>query len=425
MSNFSLMIPGLPDEWRQMQSGALYWLNSEQRETAVQLCGQLLAGLSVEQRVILLDAAGHPQPVLDSLPADAGPGELWPVQIIDRDLQAALRVLARDLQRRCAPRRQLLVLLAPTTAFEGFSDAQLQHWCRQMGAWLGARDCTLLILAYGAPHRLSSRLLPGNADLGGLVQLYRARGSLQYLLHFWHHPLGVCARSEVALWEAEGQLAARAQDTVSTADPAAGDLQRCLAMRAVLEGAPALSEHWQLFDDEDELMAAALQSSAASVMLAIDSNEAVGAQAAQLYRLRRLRGNALKIVVRELSPCLRYLDEQLLLSCGASLIVPCGTPLPRFLTLLDSLQGQVWNRTLPDDFALALRQLQPPAVRGLLAAEDFCRTVDHLLAQARQAEVSHLLLRLVPVPGLAPAQHAGERPRQHLSSGLAGAVHRP
>lgn len=143
-------------------------------------------------------------------------------------------------------------------------------------------------------------------------------------------------------------------------------------------------------------------------MLAIDSNEAVGAQAAQLYRLRRLRGNALKIVVRELSPCLRYLDEQLLLSCGASLIVPCGTPLPRFLTLLDSLQGQVWNRTLPDDFALALRQLQPPAVRGLLAAEDFCRTVDHLLAQARQAEVSHLLLRLVPVPGLAPAQLVGQ-----------------
>ncbi|MCL7462377.1 cellulose biosynthesis protein BcsE [Pseudomonas sp. NW5] len=407
MSGFPLTIPSLRDEWQQLQQGGLYWLNAEQRDTAVQLCSQVLAGLGHAQRVILLDTAAHPERLLERLPTDAGPAEVWPVQIIGRDLRAALQALTRDLQRRGRPHGQLLVLVIPTEAFDAFHDASLQRWCRETRSWLQARDCTLLVLGYGAAHRLSGRLLACSADLDGLVQLYRARGSLQYLLHFWRHSGGVHARNEVALGEEQGQLCARAE-SVLPADPAAEDLQRCLALRAVLEGAPPLSEHWQLFDEPAELLAVAQQSSAASVILAIDSNDAVATLAEQLYQLRRLRGHALKIVVRELSPCLRYLDEQLLLSCGASLIVPCGTVLARFLTLLDSLQGQVWNRTLPDDFAQALRQLQPPSVRGLLAVEDFCRTVDHLLEQARLAEVSHLLVRLQPVPGLEPAQLIGQ-----------------
>ncbi|MGM3214081.1 BcsE family c-di-GMP-binding protein, partial [Klebsiella pneumoniae] len=80
-------------------------------------------------------------------------------------------------------------------------------------------------------------------------------------------------------------------------------------------------------------MPAALQAREATVVLAITENAQVDALARLLHRLRRERGNALKLVVRELQPCLRYADERLLMQCGGSLVVPADTPLPRLLTL--------------------------------------------------------------------------------------------
>ena len=51
------------------------------------------------------------------------------------------------------------------------------------------------------------------------------------------------------------------------------------------------------------MLPAALQAREATVVLAIDENAQVDALARLLHRLRRERGNALKLVVRELQPC--------------------------------------------------------------------------------------------------------------------------
>ncbi|MFY1079425.1 BcsE family c-di-GMP-binding protein, partial [Escherichia coli] len=95
-----------------------------------------------------------------------------------------------------------------------------------------------------------------------------------------------------------------------------------LAQTEVLEGAPPLSAAWRLYDGWGGLLPAALQAREATVVLAIDENAQVDALARLLHRLRRERGNALKLVVRELQPCLRYADERLLMQCGCSLVVP-------------------------------------------------------------------------------------------------------
>lgn len=408
LSMYSLAIPHLWEEWAQLRRGGLYWLTCERADEAVRVCRQLLDSLSAAQKAILLTRDLPPATLLADLPASRGPGELWPVELLGRDPAAALRVMARDLQRRCAPRRQLLLLLAPSASWDAFDERALRDWCARLAAWLAQRECTLLVCSHGEPQGLVARLLPCNEALAGLAQLYHGRGSLHYLLHFWRNDLAVRAGGEVALVEDDGRLCCRPETERGSPGPASSDLQRCLAARAVLEGAPPLSEHWQLFDDDASLLAAALQASAASVILRIDSNAQVGELARQIYLLRRQRGRALKVLVRELSPCLRYLDEQLLLVCGASLIVPYGTALSRFLTQLDSLQGQSWNRVLPDDFETTLRQLRPPPLRGVLSAGAFRRAVGEIFAAGQYGEVSHLLLRLQPVAGLSLAQILGQ-----------------
>jgi cellulose biosynthesis protein BcsE len=120
--------------------------------------------------------------------------------------------------------------------------------------------------------------------------------------------------------------------------------------------------------------------------------------------LRQLRGNALKLVVREMAPTLRYQDEQLLLACGASQIVPFGASLSRFLTMVDSIQGYVWRRHLPADFDALLARLRPLPVCGLVAPRAFAEAVQQMWHGHRNGEIVHQLLVLRPVPGLSPLQ---------------------
>lgn len=406
--SFSLAIPNLWDEWAQMRRGGFYWQVCERIGEADALCRQLLAGMAESQRAMLLTCGRHPDQVLSALPAELGPGELVPGEFSERHALKALRALPRDLQRRHVPRDTLLLLSVPATVWGGFDDLQLARWCRELSAWLARQSCTLLLYSYGEPQVVAARLLGCNDSLSGVAQLYRGRGGLRHLLHFWRNDLGVRAGGEATLIEEGGRLVCLPESERGGPGAEASDLQRCLAARAALEGGPPLSEHWQLFDDEAALLAAAMRASAASVILCISDNARVGELARQLHALRRQRGRALKIVVRELAPCLRYADEQLLLVCGASLIVPYGTALSRFLTLLDSLQGQSWTRSLPGDLERTLERLRPPPLRGLLPAQRFVAVVRETLEAAGSRELSHLLLRLRVVDGLGLPQVLGQ-----------------
>ena len=138
------------------------------------------------------------------------------------------------------------------------------------------------------------------------------------------------------------------------------------------------------------------------------------ALARTLHEIRQARGVELKLVVREMAPCLRYRDEQLLLAGGATLIVPHGSHLSRFLTLLESIQGQVWQRNGSDDFEALLERLRPLPLSGLLGAAGFAEAVRQMWSGRDRGEISHQLLRLAPREGLDLAAAAGQmRLRRH------------
>ncbi|GAB3379805.1 cellulose biosynthesis protein BcsE [Azotobacter armeniacus] len=408
MSLFSLSIPHLWEEWAQMRCGGLYWLVCEQADEVDRLCLQVLAGMRCSQRVVLLVCGRRPDAIHAALDDHEGPGELIPYEFAEPRAKAALNTMPRDLQRLLAPRGVLLMLVVPSSVWSEFGDRELHDWCRRLREWLDRRACTLLVVNSGKSQSIASRLLACNDSLAGLAQLYHGRGGIRYLLHFWRNALGVRAGGEVGFERVGDRFVCRPETEQGGSGPTASDQHHYLAPRAVLEGAPPLSEHWRLFDDVAVLLAAAMRSTASSVVLGIGSNEQVSELARHVYALRRQRGKALKLVVRELAPCLRYLDEQLLLICGASLIVPHGVGLSRFLTMLDSVQGQTWTRTLPTDFEGALDYLRPPSLRGLLPTPKFVAVVRDIIEQAPGREVSHLLLRLRVAAGLDLSQVLGQ-----------------
>ncbi|MFS9668907.1 BcsE family c-di-GMP-binding protein, partial [Klebsiella pneumoniae] len=95
-----------------------------------------------------------------------------------------------------------------------------------------------------------------------------------------------------------------------------------------------------LFDTNDEVFNAGRTAQAATVLFSITQNTQIEQLGRYIHTLRRQRGTALKIIVREQTPSLRATDERLLLSSGASLVIPSSASLSRCLTLIESVQNQ-------------------------------------------------------------------------------------
>ncbi|WP_449434821.1 cellulose biosynthesis protein BcsE [Pseudomonas putida] len=389
-----LAIPGLGAEYGQFHEQGLYWLACDTAEDASILCRQVLGAMPEQTRAALISDARGIRDVLSGLDADCGPAEL---RLYEADARATLRLLD-DLPRLDVAGR-VLVTLVPTAFWDG---GKVEQWCRDLRqAALGA-GALLLVISEGQSVWLIERLRAFNQALDGLAQLYRGQGGVRYLQHFWSNRLGVVGTQDIELALHEGGFAivGRPQPLAD----AGGDELLCLAQSQVLEGAPAISEHWKLFESVGELGAKASLAVSATVIFAMDGGQRLDVLARQLHTLRQLRGNALKLVVREMAPTLRYQDEQLLLACGASQIVPFGATLSRFLTMVDSIQGYIWPRRLPADFDALLARLRPLPACGLVAPRRFAEAVQQMWHGVRNGEIMHQLLVLRPAPGLTPLQ---------------------
>jgi cellulose biosynthesis protein BcsE len=384
----------------------MYWLDCSTLEHADLVGAGVLSAAETVATAVVIGMGRSPQPMLDRLDPAQGPVRTKVYQVPRADLQTAFTALQPDLARATGRHPALCVVQLPAALLDALDEAALARWCQRLKQWALTHGSTVLLLSHGDAATLAPRLVPLNRYCAGVAQLHPHRGALQYLVHYWANTLGVVAHREFRVEMAGNQLhCVAAEDAVAQTGLVheGNDRFLYLAHAAVLEGAPPFSPAWRLYDSWSTLVAPALQAQAASVLFGISENAQVDDLARALYRLRGERGNALKLVVREMAPCLRYADERLLLECGANLIVPPSTLLPRFLTLLETVQGQRWQGVLPDDPARLIRAHRPPDVGGIVSAMQFRQIVGALLA-AEDQRVESALLVLQPVAGLRPEQ---------------------
>lgn len=379
-----------------LRQGGLYWVALDLQSDADILARQFLSALTEQHLATLVSADIDPQTVVESMGADCGPSalRLFAVPGSGR-AHTFLKALTTDLHRVNLARDSYLVLMLPATSLERFTYLELKRWCENTRQWLVKRNCTLLVLCSDQAPQLHDKLLDLNEQLSGLAQLYRQDGGVRYQLNFWHSELGVCAAQAFDLNVIGGAFALSQSQLSRPAQVRTDDQRIYLTQRAVLEGAAPLSEQWRLFEKRSDLLEQAAHARAASVIVALESNGEVEPLARQLHQLREQCGVALKIIVREMEPCLRYRDERLLLACGANLIVPANTQLANFLSMVDSAQGQTWHYRQTPDFQSLFERLRPPAQRGLLPPREFIALLDQVYNGA-SGELVHQLLSLRP-----------------------------
>lgn len=389
-----------------LNDGRLHWIMAEKASDAALLTRQVIGNMAAGQRAAMIADAARQRHALADLPADAGPGELLALTLTPDHFEAMLQRLDSELDRSGNMRTRYILLNLPTQAWERLAGPRLSSWLTRIGAWLLERRATLLIISDGVSDALSEGLLRLSHCLAGFASLTQTPSGTRLYLHHWQNERGMTSARQFALrHQADGfQLTACGELGEVLEHP---DQGRFYAERSVLEGVHNLSTQWRLFESRAALLTHAETARAASILFAITDNEQVDQLAHQLNGLRRTCGNQLKLIIRETAPCLRYRDEQLLLAGGASLVVPFGTSLPRFLTMVESAQGHIWQRQLSDIDA-SLDKLKPLPLRGQLSPRRFAEAAQEMWAGSTTGEIVHQLVRLQPVPGLSLEQVLGQ-----------------
>ncbi|WP_262198580.1 BcsE family c-di-GMP-binding protein, partial [Escherichia coli] len=102
---------------------------------------------------------------------------------------------------------------------------------------------------------------------------------------------GVSARQQLSVQQQNG-IWTLVQSEEAEIQPRS-DEKRILSNVAVLEGAPPLSEHWQLFNNNEGLFNEARTAQAATVVFSLQQNAQIEPLARSIHTLRRQRGSAM------------------------------------------------------------------------------------------------------------------------------------
>lgn len=404
--HYSLGIEALWAEYAALRCPGVYALLADREADAIQLACGLLAAMDDAERADFVRVDGEPEHWLAGLDASLGPGALHRWTLPAADSLQALAGLPEELARGWRRRRgkpRLVLLGVAAQALEAFDAASLARWCRHWHDWTRAHRACLVMIVHG-PRSLAlrDRLHPHNDVLDGLAHLQPTAGEGRYLVVHWRSDWGVCGGRDLTLasqppgWRLVNSLTRE----VSVGD----DEHLVLAQQDAVQGHAVPGEHWRLYAEAREVVAQAVSAQAATVILTLDSSEQVEAVARWMHGLRLQRGSALKLVVRELAPCLRYQDERLLTLCGVNLVVGHNITLSRFLSRLEGIQGQRFERPVERDFEALLASLRPLSLGGRVSPAAFIEQLHTWLESDASRAASSLMVALHPAGGLSTGQ---------------------
>ncbi|MEF3108211.1 cellulose biosynthesis protein BcsE [Raoultella sp. WB_B2P2-3] len=394
---YTLGISSLWDEVSHMPVGGVWWLNVDRYVDAVSLLNHTLAAQAKDGKVAAIVMGENPSKII-SLDNNSGPEKI--VLFTLPNLTEGLEEMHRDILCSLEPGNYLFILLCAENAWQNIKSAQLCNWVEKSSRWTKYHNCSLLVLNSGNNNdKQLSPLLYQYRSLSGLASIRYEGDSFLFDIAWWGSEKGMSAQQQLVVLQDEAGWRL-AQDEETIVQPRS-DEKAVLSNLRVLEGAPALSEYWTLFDTNDAVFNAARTAQAATVLFSVTQNVQIEQLGRYIHTLRRQRGSALKIIVREQTPSLRATDERLLLSSGANMVIPCGAPLSRCLTLIESVQKQKFSRHIPEDFATLIAWSQPLKLRGYQRWDDFCSAVYNIMANTMlPADSKGVMVALRPAPGL-------------------------
>ncbi len=174
------------------------------------------------------------------------------------------------------------------------------------------------------------------------------------------------------------------------------DTERIYVTATALHESVTLHNSVNVINTNEELFSLldSISVQASTIVLSYQKISELESMSRQCYHLRKSKGSAIKIVIREMTSILRYIDEKLLLNAGVNFIIPFNVSFSRCISLIESIQGQIFTRKLPNNENELLKYNQDFDQKGYLANTDFKDYCSKIMVIAAQKSIRFALIKL-------------------------------
>ncbi|MEZ2720729.1 BcsE family c-di-GMP-binding protein [Paenalcaligenes hominis] len=398
-----LGLAAVPQEYKQVRSGSVYWTGVSSQTEAEWLAGKTIATAPPKTRMLLLADSRLDEMLAYNSMDSSEPIEIRSYQVRGHSPDDML-VLTKQLDRAAQPKARLIILVMPITKPKDWllnAESILTKWRN----WVEKNQCVMVVVGYGAEvASLTQRLTPYSKFLAGLAFLQKnAQLEMEYLVWHWRNELGVFGQ---ALFQLNGQAEhLLATDLPQTAQSLAAThptvfLQNSIANPLALVG----REHYEWVASWAALVEKGLSEPNSALVFALEHHQDLEELARTLYYLRQQRQQSVRLVVVETgAQALRRSEVELLTLSGCSLVIP-KVDLARFFNLLEILHAQPDYFQLTHDLDQALQAVQAQAIRGELAIPDFVAYLENVYGLSDAQEQHGSLVLLTPVDSLSTWQ---------------------
>ena len=322
------------------------------------------------------------------------------------DSLASFKVLLGDIQRLTLASDTAIYVLSEDSLFLPGNDQLLTHELTKLSTWLNKNGCSVNFCVFGSYIR--SHLLPVlNAhctQIGSTAIISTLTdGQFCYKVIYSHTVQGIITNTSYKLVPETSSFAQISDEDNSkhTAEATLHvDAEEIFSLKSLLRQDETAPAQFQLFESLEQLYQVASGNSGATVIIPCLSYDEIEPISRLSYQLRNAAGNGVKLIIREVNPCIRYSDERFLLNSGINLIIPAELSFSRLLSQITAIQNQYYSKSLPTRYE-EISGLRPHFdIQGLIGIDHFTRHVKSLVSQQINLAVDFALIRLDLLPGM-------------------------
>ncbi|MCK9397975.1 MAG: hypothetical protein M0Q44_20595, partial [Methylobacter sp.] len=263
------------------------------------------------------------------------------------------------------------------------------------------KTCVWVVHGGASASYLKNKFLKLNNLFNGLANIVSDGYGIRYEVVFWHLRSAIQtnvsldislheANNEISVNESNGFIPDK-KNTAISLEPG----NRILVVKSERELQETLPPEWEVLNSLGELKGADTGNIAtATIIIYINSRVDINLTANKIIGLRKDNGGWIKIILREMEPCIRAWEERLIIGSGANLIVPYGVAFLRFLSIVYALQGVYLIRNIQDGLE-DISQVNPNGYgKNYLQLDDFVRQAISLAGSAQRMEIDASLIKL-------------------------------
>ncbi|GHB62474.1 hypothetical protein GCM10008107_09440 [Psychrosphaera saromensis] len=219
-------------------------------------------------------------------------------------------------------------------------------------------------------------------------------------IDIWYIDTGCVVNQNYRVQNLNGQLALSISDNV---DLAVSQFQQAdvIVDQHYKELGPKLNKSWTIAKNHDDLFRLIKENPSATVLMHALKSTSLKELAQQIYKLRQLAGQNLKVIILEVNINLRMTEQSILRCLGANLILPSKIHINTLTNIISSTANLVFVGDLTADFYSVYDEESMPTKLGYLTPNGFTNELQKLTASSVKYGISSTLVILEIPSGIA------------------------